>query len=464
MLDPALSLDAEMTVAAAIAHLDSNPRFDQVAIRLQNKDSNLWFALTSARLRWLLKDIEPEETLRKALELDPAQASPTFEGALQDLPHSFAGAILAEGVAVAVSHQPEAGVFESVRSFDPVMFPAPAPAIPRSVYPAPPTLADNSVTIVPVFYATDRDVTGKSGPSHLFGFGRGPLQFGRIEVSIPPQHERGKIEAPKLWKFEFSANPSKHLMLRSAVTLDRMAFLTSLEQESTHQALVFVHGYNVSFDAAVLRTAQIAHDLRFEGAPILYSWPSSGALLRYTEDENNAHWTETHFEEFLRLLLNDSALESVHVIAHSMGNRVVVETLRNLAADIDTSNLSQLILAAPDIDADTFEKISAMFDGKAKQVTLYASSRDLALRMSKLVHGYQRAGDTEPDVLLVKPVVTVDASHVDTNLLGHSYIGDGTSILADVDHLIRTGATPDQRRFFLNPVDRNGQRYWVFVP
>ena len=320
------------------------------------------------------------------------------------------------------------------------------------------------ITVVPVLYATDRDVTGKPGPNDLFGSGRGPLQFGKIDVTIPPHHDRGKIEAPKWWKFEFSANPDKHLTLRSAVPLDRAGFLAGLEQGSERQALVFVHGYNVSFDAAIRRTAQIAHDLCFKGLPILYSWPSAGALLRYTQDENNAHWTETHFEEFLRLLLNDSALESVHLIAHSMGNRVVVETLRNLTADVGTSRLSQLILAAPDIDAKTFENIAAKFDGKAKQVTLYASSRDLALRTSKLVHGYQRAGDTEPDILLVDPVVTVDASRVDTNLMGHSYIGDGTSILADVDHLVRTGATPDQREFFLKPAERSGQRYWIFVP
>ena len=59
-----------------------------------------------------------------------------------------------------------------------------------------------------------------------------------------------------------------------------------------------------------------------------------------------------------------------------------------------------------------------------------------ARRALKLVHGYQRAGDTEPEVLVTESVVSVDATYADTNLLGHSYIGDGTSILADIDRLL----------------------------
>jgi esterase/lipase superfamily enzyme len=464
MLDPALMLYAEMTVGDAIAHLDSYGSFPQVAIRLQKEDSALWFALTPARLRWLLQDISTDETLREALELDPAQASSVFEGAISDLPPSFEGVVLAAGAAIAVANIPEQAKLESVR-FDPGFTQARSAISELSSTPpvreGPP---DDTVTIVPILYATDRNASGKSGPNGRFGSGRGPLQFGKIDVTIPPDHRRGKVEAPKWWKLEFRASPDKHLTLRSVTTLERSAFLTALQDYPERQALVFVHGYNVSFDAAVLRTAQIAGDLRFDGAPILYSWPSVGELLRYTEDENNSHWTETHFEEFLRLLLDESGLEAVHVIAHSMGNRIVVETLKDLGKEVDTSKLGQLILAAPDIDADTFENIAAAFYNRAKQITLYASSHDLALRTSKLVHGYQRAGDTEPTILLVKPVATVDASQVDTNLLGHSYIGDGTSILADVHHLIRTGATPDERNFYLKPSEQAGQRYWIFVP
>jgi esterase/lipase superfamily enzyme len=235
------------------------------------------------------------------------------------------------------------------------------------------------------------------------------------------------------------------------------------DESGAREALVFVHGYRVTFDAAIRRTGQIAHDLRFEGTPILYSWPSAGRLLRYAQDETSARWTEPHFIRFLQVLLNESAAEAVHVIAHSMGTRIVSECLRNLPPAINTSKLDQVVLAAPDIDAETFKDMAGALEGRTKQVTMYASSRDLALRVSKLVHGYPRAGDTDPEVVLVKPVMTVDASSVDTNLLGHAYVGDDKSILADIFHLLQSRATPDQRRFFLDPAEQNGERYWVFV-
>lgn len=170
--------------------------------------------------------------------------------------------------------------------------------------------ASHGIRIVPVFYVTDRAATAEAGPVNLFSAGRGPLQFGQVEVTIPPGQRRGVVETPTWWKFEFSADPAKHLGLRSVERFpDDAAFVGALahrfEETGRRAALVFVHGYNVSFDAAVLRTAQIAFDLRFRGAPILYSWPSNGRVLRYTHDENNALWTVPHFETFLRLLLSD---------------------------------------------------------------------------------------------------------------------------------------------------------------
>jgi len=325
------------------------------------------------------------------------------------------------------------------------------------------------VSLVPVFFATDRDASGKAGPGGLFGGGRGALRFGCIEVAIPPSHERGAVEAPSWWKFEFKADPDKHLTLQSAMLFDgEGSFIEGLGRRFAavggHDALVFVHGYRVGFDAAVMRTAQIAHDLRFRGAALLYSWPSTNSFFRYTQDENNAAWTVGHFEVFLQLVLQRSGAQRVHVIAHSMGNRVVSEALRNLGPGLDTKRLQQIVLAAPDIDAEVFEQLAAKFSDKARQVTLYASSHDLALRASKLVHGYPRAGDTEPEVLIVPKVVTIDASHAGTDLLGHSYIGDSSSILADIARLLDTGAGPDERSFFLEPATLRGRAYWIFRP
>ena len=95
-------------------------------------------------------------------------------------------------------------------------------------------------------------------------------------------------------------------------------------------------------------------------------------------------------------------------------------------------------------------------------MTLYASSEDLALAASKLVHGYRRAGDSGDGMLLLAGVETIDATGVDTGFLKHSYFAEQRSALSDMFYLIHNNARADQR--FLDPVDTPEGRYWTFKP
>src|SRR5207302_2856729 len=119
------------------------------------------------------------------------------------------------------------------------------------------------------------------------------------------------------------------------------------------------HGFNVTFVDAVYRTAQISADLHFSGAPILFSWPSQGALspLGYTRDETEARWALSDLRAFLELLVAQSGADTIHFIAHSMGNRLLTEALVPMAATLKRMPaFNELVLTAPDIDADTFVK------------------------------------------------------------------------------------------------------------
>src|SRR5690606_27247555 len=77
--------------------------------------------------------------------------------------------------------------------------------------------------------------------------------------------------------------------------------------------------------------------------------------------------------------------------------------------------------------------------------TLYASSRDRALLLSRYFHNYQRLGETEPQLIVANGMDTIDASLVDTSLLGHSYIGDVKSIVSDLHDLVVVGKRPTER-------------------
>jgi esterase/lipase superfamily enzyme len=135
---------------------------------------------------------------------------------------------------------------------------------------------------------------------------------------------------------EFRPNPDKHIALLETTTLEEDQFLKAMSQSvaksAAKDAVIFVHGYNVSFEDAARRTGQIAFDLKFIGASILYSWPANGSARNYLADEATVIWTAPHFERFLRLIANKTGAKRIHVIAHSMGNRAVCDALKALSS------------------------------------------------------------------------------------------------------------------------------------
>jgi len=126
--------------------------------------------------------------------------------------------------------------------------------------------------------------------------------------------------------------------------------------------------------------------------------------------------------------------------------------------------VTEVILAAPDIDAEVFARdIAPVLAETGRPITLYASSADLALTASKKVHGYPRAGDAGPGLTISPGIETIDATEVDTSLVGHSYFAESRSVLSDMFHLVRDGQRAAQRSG-LRAVDAQRGRYWVFKP
>ncbi|MCM2374101.1 alpha/beta hydrolase [Aporhodopirellula aestuarii] len=295
---------------------------------------------------------------------------------------------------------------------------------------------------------------------------RGQLVRGVCRVTIPKTHTRGTVERPSLLKFEVSENQSKHVVLTSVDELDGDAFTRRMSEEleaaEQPDLMVFIHGYNVDFESAVLRTAQIAVDLPFRGVPVCYSWPSQGTLLGYPVDENNAAWTVGHLKEFLNELVDESGAKSIHVVAHSMGNRAMTAAMQqmSLSRQDDEPIFDRVVLAAPDVDADLFRKdLAGALTEVAEQVTLYASSDDQALVASKAVHGYPRAGETGEFLVVVPGVDTIDVSGIDLSLLGHSYYGDSEPILRDLYEVLLS-RLPAYKRSSLISKDYQSQVYW----
>ena len=300
-----------------------------------------------------------------------------------------------------------------------------------------------------------------------YGGQRGQLTRGVAEVTVPDKHSRGVVERPSLLRFEFREDQAKHIVLTRAVELSDDDFqrrLADTVSDSPQQdLLVFIHGYNVSFESAVQRTAQIAIDLPFEGVPICYSWPSQGTLLGYTIDENNSAWTVAHLKSFLTDLVNESGAKSVNVVAHSMGNRAMTAALQQIRWSLPENSpppFDRVVLAAPDVDADLFRRdLAPALVDVSRQVTLYASSDDQALIASKQVHGYPRAGESGDHIVVVPGVETIDVSGIDLSLLGHSYYGDSESMLRDLYNVIYSRLPAAERPALIQrPIDAGV--YW----
>ncbi len=293
-----------------------------------------------------------------------------------------------------------------------------------------------------------------------------PYEAGTCEVSIPPIHRRGLIERPELVHLEFVADPAKHFKLTDIAPLDTGSFLRKLAarvNSSPHRdAFLYIHGFNNTFEEAALRTAQIAHDLDFDGVPILFSWPSIGGIASYTVDENNVQPAVAHLERFLSDLLTHGGIERLHLVAHSMGSRALAYAILGLGRELAGKRLGEVILAAPDIDGDTFRELADDIARASSRVTLYASSRDPALDLSRRFHGgrYSRAGESQPP-LVVPGVDTIDVTSVAP---GHAYISASGAILGDVGAILKGARVLGEDIALRVPVVRPpGGAYWIFL-
>ncbi len=492
MLIPAVTVvDADTTVADAKRALGCYADSARIVVRRRVDRFVFWYVIQAGELSRQLQDAKDGDTLGSVVSLERLKSANTFEG--DDAPAGFDGVVIRGDRVVGIAES-EGEEEDSDLGFGATAVEAelddfaeegegaePDPLIDRGFRSREEVPAEGkNGDVVPVYFATDRKSEGEWKGRKLFGGERGGLQFGVADVSIPRAHERGVIERPPWWRpWE---NPEKHVVVLTVKTLERPEFTKAarkgVKESETKEVLMFVHGYNVDFPAALHRTAQLAHDLFFRGerdgiagagpyraVPFLYSWPSQGATLDYMTDETNARWTVEHFEQVLRLALSEIGATTVHVIAHSMGNRVLIEALRTFdatALPAGSARLREVILAAPDFDADTFRTFIKRFHQRAENFTLYASSNDKALKLSqKLRSGLRRAGESGADLVVVEGLDTIDASDVmHGDFLDHSYFG-GKTVLSDLFYLLCQDLDPVDRH--LRQAEKAGLPYWRFA-
>lgn len=338
------------------------------------------------------------------------------------------------------------------------------------VLPPAPTRSGTATTpshaVMRVLFATDRRVETR----RPLAFDTEPadgnqMSYGTCLVSVPRDHRMGDLEGPSLWRLEFREDPERHVVVLSKELADQARFFEEVrhlaERSNEQDALVFVHGYNVEFDDAARRTAQLAYDLGFKGPAIAFSWPSQAMLAGYNRDARNVELSADSLRMVLSDLSKKANVKRIHVIAHSMGNRALIGALSKLGSDV---TIRQIALIAPDIDAELFRRLARSFPSSVGPITLYASSRDTALLAAAKFAGYPRAGQGGQNIIVTPGIDTVDASAVDTSLtgLGHSYYADASQVLSDLFAFFQ--GNPASKRFGLRAAQGKDGPYWIFAP
>jgi esterase/lipase superfamily enzyme len=330
----------------------------------------------------------------------------------------------------------------------------PGPAVPRRYD------ARQGFATVRVLYGTNRAVTGSSKPALLYGTARehGALHYGYLDVTIPQKHQEAELETQSRWAQLLidvgdSNTRRKYVLLDSVTQMPQNEFLRTMRQQikdaPSKDVFIFVHGFNVSFEDAARRTAQMAYDLDFSGTPMMFSWPSQSSITAYFADEAAVNDSGYKMAEFLDTVVTQSGARHIHLIAHSMGNRALIEALQTFlsrrAPDRRERVFGQIVFTAPDVDRDYFTDAMQSLRGAADRVTLYASSNDYALRTSQFFHHAPRAGTAGDVIVRMAGLDTIDMSAVKADLLGHSYFAANAGAIADIFRLFWRGDPPPRR-------------------
>lgn len=333
-------------------------------------------------------------------------------------------------------------------------------------------LSNYDDNIVELFYGTNRNsICNSKNLNKKYGYELKPLRFGLCKVSIPINHKQGKLEKPTILRFEISDNPEKHFMLRSIEEYDENTFLEkmniSLDKADSKEGLIFIHGFNATFADAAKRTAQIVKDISFQGISGFFSWPSAGGFRGYLHDEKKVDCSNKDFNKFVQLILENTNIQKLHLIAHSMGNKLMTFSLTELSKDINLSEhlekIHQIILGAPDIDQTEFKRnILPEFQNIGKRRTIYASENDKALGLSQILRmGEPRLGDGGNDMFVENGIDTIDSSYVESSFIDHTYIFDSKELIYDIIKLIK-GESPQNRNLIMKEW-KNQSHYWIFA-
>jgi esterase/lipase superfamily enzyme/Tfp pilus assembly protein PilF len=325
-----------------------------------------------------------------------------------------------------------------------------------------------------LFASTRQRVPATPANAVSYSGERGALSFGLASVRIPTKHNIGQIELASNWTLfgitlsSTTPNERDHMIIKQVASLSDDAFDRAAKGKGSKTALVFVHGFNTTFEDALYRNAQIAWDLQYNGLSVLFTWASRGKVTDYIYDKESAYLARDAFIALLEKLNRNYGIEQVNVLAHSMGNLIVVDALANYARTSNPIHVAHVVMAAPDVDRNQFLTLAPVAKTVVGGMTIYVSSADRALAASRRLAGdVPRAGDVPADGPIILPnVETIDVTAMGENIFGlnHSVFAASRDVMEDIAALLKLNL-PSPRLIQIRPVPDPPAvaRYWRYV-
>jgi esterase/lipase superfamily enzyme len=248
---------------------------------------------------------------------------------------------------------------------------------------------------------------------------------------------RAKLKPPSEGRFSLAAAGFDSWGLADVAPVSEGVSDLIAQGGTGRDILIYVHGFKQTFETAALDAAYLSDSIKFNGQTMLFSWPSRAGLFDYAYDRDSAMYSRDDLERVLRSIVEAPNGGRVHIVAHSMGTMLTLESLRQLYArygDTVTSKIGAIVFAAPDIDMDIFSSSVRRIGPLAGKITVIAATNDRALALSgQMAGGMTRVGAAEKAAIEKLGVRVVDASHEGWGLINHDLFLSN----ADVQRVIR---------------------------
>ena len=266
-------------------------------------------------------------------------------------------------------------------------------------------------------------------PTLLVATTRKPVNGGRAKPWFGPERAstmtvaRAKLVPPGDSRFSLAAAGLGDWRLDGIEPVSGEVSGLVAQASGGPDVLIYVHGFKQTFETAALDAAHLSDGIRFRGQTMVFSWPSKAGLFDYAYDRDSAMWSRDGFERVLQSVVASSSAGRVHIVAHSMGTMLTLESLRQLYArygDTIADKIGAVVFAAPDIDMDVFSSSINRIGPLSRKITVIAATNDRALALSgRIAGGMTRVGAAEKTAIEGLGVRVVDASEAGWGVINH---------------------------------------------